>query len=279
MDPTHVRRHFPTMFYCWSLLPWWLRPRVRLSIRGLMLLVLILGGGFGWVVHRARVQRDAVAAIEAAGGSVRYKFFTLSSRNYKFETPKWLFSLLGPDYLATVNGVHLQPPRRRFRRGKVVLQAEYPGNPDLVMAHVGRLDALEVVQVDGVPITDEGLAYLRGLKRLRTLLISQTKVTGAGLESLAGLHELLLLDLEGLPIVDADLARLRVLLRSRWAVSPARADFLVLDLSRTRITDAGLLQLVGLRRDILLDVKGTAVTDAGAAAFLKVQSGSVDRGL
>jgi hypothetical protein len=28
-----------------------------------MVLVLIIGGGLGWVIHRARVQREAVAAI------------------------------------------------------------------------------------------------------------------------------------------------------------------------------------------------------------------------
>ena len=231
--------------------------------------------GSGGSSTAPRVQRDAVAAIEQAGGSVRYKFFMLSSRNYRFEIPSWLSSHLGPDYLASVKGVHLPPPTRGHRRGKVL--SESAGNGDLVMAHVGRLDSLEVVQVPGVPITNTGLAYLRGLKRLKTVMISQTKVTGAGLESLAGKPGLLLLDLAGLPIVDADLARLSVLLRSRRPVSPGEVDFLSLNLSQTQITDAGLLHLAGLRRDILLDVMGTAVTDAGAAAFLKVQRGTVER--
>jgi hypothetical protein len=34
-----------------------------------MLLVLILGGTFGWVARRAQVQRDAVLAIQRAEGS------------------------------------------------------------------------------------------------------------------------------------------------------------------------------------------------------------------
>jgi len=242
-----------------------------------MLLVLILGSGFGWSVHRARVQRDAVAAIEGAGGTVRYEFFTLSSKNYKLGTPKWLIALLGPDYLGTVKGVYLPPPRQRFRRGKVAVPAEYPLNPDLVMAQVGRLSSLEIVQVDGAPITNAGLSHLRGLTRLKTLMIGRTKVTGAGLERLAGLHELQFLVLAGLPIGDADLARLAVVLRSRRSVSPGSLDFLFLDLSQTQVTDAGLLHLAGLWRELFLDVKGTAVTDAGAAAFLKVQVGSVDR--
>jgi hypothetical protein len=49
-------------------------PRMRLSVRALLILVLILGSGFGWVAYRVRVQRDAVAAIKRAGGSVEYDY-------------------------------------------------------------------------------------------------------------------------------------------------------------------------------------------------------------
>ena len=49
------------------------RHLLRLSVRALMVLVLITGGGLGWVIHRARVQREAVAAILRAGGSVMYE--------------------------------------------------------------------------------------------------------------------------------------------------------------------------------------------------------------
>ena len=51
-------------------IPWW--RRVRISLRGLMVVVLVIGGGLGWVMQRARVQREAVAAIRRAGGSVLY---------------------------------------------------------------------------------------------------------------------------------------------------------------------------------------------------------------
>jgi hypothetical protein len=37
-----------------------------------MLVVLLAGGGMGWLVHKARVQCRAVAAIEAAGGDVSF---------------------------------------------------------------------------------------------------------------------------------------------------------------------------------------------------------------
>jgi spermidine synthase len=44
----------------------WLR-RLRFSLRGLIVLVLVIGGGMGWMVHTARdarVQRATVAAIK-----------------------------------------------------------------------------------------------------------------------------------------------------------------------------------------------------------------------
>ena len=40
------------------------RRRLRLSVRALMVLVLITGGGLGWLVYSARIQRDAIAAIQ-----------------------------------------------------------------------------------------------------------------------------------------------------------------------------------------------------------------------
>ena len=52
--------------------PWW--RYLRLSVRGLMLVVLAVGGCLGWWLHLAGVQRQAVAAIRGAGGRVRYEW-------------------------------------------------------------------------------------------------------------------------------------------------------------------------------------------------------------
>ena len=81
------------------------RPRqcFHMSVRVLMVLVLVFGGGFGWVVHRARVQREAVAAIERAGGAVGYDetFLGPSSR-----VPSQ----------ARLEGMACRPPRYRLLR-------------------------------------------------------------------------------------------------------------------------------------------------------------------
>lgn len=54
------------------LLPKWLRQWLRISVRGLIVLVLIIGAGLGWIVHGVRSQREAVAAIRRDGGAVLY---------------------------------------------------------------------------------------------------------------------------------------------------------------------------------------------------------------
>ena len=45
---------------------------LRFSVRGLIVLVLVVGVWLGWLVPHARIQRDAVAAITRAQGSAYY---------------------------------------------------------------------------------------------------------------------------------------------------------------------------------------------------------------
>jgi hypothetical protein len=43
---------------------------LRFSVRGLIVVVLVIGVWLGWLVRSARIQREAVAAIRIAGGNV-----------------------------------------------------------------------------------------------------------------------------------------------------------------------------------------------------------------
>ena len=98
--------------------PRW-RRRLRLSVRVFMVLVLVLGGGFGWIVHEARVQRQAVAAIERAGGKVDYdESFLGYSPERDFREPgwkEWLVDHLGIDYFesAKVSTLAVRPGLRK----------------------------------------------------------------------------------------------------------------------------------------------------------------------
>src|SRR4051812_31854710 len=86
-------------------------PRVRLTVRTMMVLVLVLGGVLGWVVHRARVQRDSIAVIRRDGGSIAYSW-QWSNGSPVSSPPKtpwadWVRQRLGPDFVDTVNYVDL----------------------------------------------------------------------------------------------------------------------------------------------------------------------------
>ena len=63
----------------------------------------------GWVVHRAHVQRDAVAAIQQAGGEVLYEWEWANGKRILRKTqppwPPWLINWLGPDYFGNVVSV------------------------------------------------------------------------------------------------------------------------------------------------------------------------------
>ena len=88
------------------------------------------------------------------------------------------------------------------------------------------LPGVASLDLSDAPITDEGMARLRGLTRLRKLCLADTHITGAGLERLSGLT---VLDLSGTPVTDAGLERLKELTQLRE-----------LHLGSLRVTDAGV---------------------------------------
>ena len=154
--------------------PWW--RYLRISLRGLIVLVLVLGGGLGWFVNRAKVQLDAVTAIERAGGSVKYEWewkdgqFNPSGKPW---WPKWLMDHIGPNYLAHIAEVDLTQ-----------------GGSDEQMLAVGKLKSLETLVIRKSSITATGLAPLAELADLRNLSISNCQVSDNGMEPLRKVHQL-----------------------------------------------------------------------------------------
>ena len=79
---------------------------LRFSVRGLIVLVLVIGVWLGWIVRSARIQREAVAAIQHAGGQVAYDWENVHRSkwsekliyprpNRKPIWPQWLIHALG----------------------------------------------------------------------------------------------------------------------------------------------------------------------------------------
>jgi hypothetical protein len=256
-----------------------------LSVRGLIVLILVVAGGLSWIANRVRFQRNAVDAIEKAGGKVWYDFeeeaaptviaqprrivrgeprfsewlveFSSEWREWLLSfvprwPPKWLVDFLGVDYFGNVVAVSFT------RRAS-----------DAELVHVGKLRRVERLDLYGSPITASGLGHLQPLTHLQTLLLVRTKVGDAGLARLAALKNLRVLSLEGTELSDDGLAHLRDL-----------TNLADLNLASTAVTDRGLAHLAGLTRLQALDLSRTGTTDAGLAhleGLTNLQELSLDR--
>jgi hypothetical protein len=244
---------------CWRI--------ARLSVRGLLGIVLVTGAALGWVVHRAHVQRNAVAAIRGAGGTVDYKGPWTNREPDPNCAARWVQSVveyLGVDYVDTVS--------------KVDISGGWGSDTELV--EIGDLTSLKELSASGSPrVTDAGLTYISRLTRLRVLKLHSTEISDAGLASLSGLRNLQSLAIDATRVSDAGLAclsglsNLEVLgLRNNEQVSDAGLAHLrcftklkSLLLDGTNVTDAGLAHLEGLSKLEVLLLDGTAVSDAGLA--------------
>ena len=214
-------------------------PPLRLSVRLLMATILLLAIVLGWIVDCARIQREAVAAVRRAGGSVAYDC-EVDKDGMPRTKPlplKWLIDSLGIDYVSNV------------------AMASFGGNADdAVLVQVGRLNHLERLGLsNNRGVTDAGLAHLKGLTRLRSLDLMGTSVKGPGLAQLHALRRLESLDLQTLPLSDADLAPL--------------ADLTALKrlLITASITDAGMVHLKPLTNLEFLALRMVPISTAGLA--------------
>ena len=103
---------------------------------------------------------------------------------------------------------------------------------------------------------DAGLAHFKGCTKLHDLDVSGTRVTDAGLATLAANDKLFRLTANVTDIGDAGLAAL-----------DKHTDIGFLFLNDTKLTDASLKRFANLKKLAVLQIDGTAVTDAGLAAL------------
>jgi internalin A len=230
--------------------PWWRKIRTSLSLRMLMVLVLVMGGGLGWLVRRATVQRRAVEVITKAGGQVMYDYQYNGkppAPGASSPWPKWLVEAVGMDYFHNVVGVWFHPNGKRDADAL---------STDALMAYIAQLDKLVFLDLDraqGEPLTDAGFAHVVGLDRLENLHIRSPGLTDAGLAPLAKLTQPRLLHLKGTSMTDAGLAHLRGLTRLNW-----------LDLSgNSGIHGSGLVNLAGMPKLVDLNLDQTPIDEAG----------------
>ncbi len=238
--------------------PWW--RYLRLSVRGLILVVLAVGGCLGWWLERALVQRKAVKAIRAAGGWTTYEWDVPGAPR----TPgwrRWVAEHVGVDLTSNVIQVSLRPSCGDSELALVALfdrlESLDVGGANVTvagMASLRRLTRLRSLYLEDSPITDAALVHLEALTGLERLSLNRTPVTDAGLVHLKGMARLRMLELASTQVGDAGMASLGGLPRlgSLW-------------LQRTKVGDAGLAHLSRLPRLVQLELDSTWVTDAGLA--------------
>ena len=217
-----------------------LRKVLRFSMRTMIVLVLVCGGGMGWLVRSARIQHAAVAAVTSVGGNVMYDWEWNKRKAYTASTgwiPKWALDNLGTDYFHAVTSVWLY---------YVSTEA------DKVLIPVGRLTRLEWLSLIGASVTDAGLARLRGmtsLTRLRARLHPDHRRRPGQREGTDRPHR---------PELERHAHH-----RRRPAHLKTLTNLTELNLAGTPITNAGLAHLKGLKNLAVLNVVNTRITDAG----------------
>jgi hypothetical protein len=199
--------------------PW--RSYLRFSVRGLIVFVLVIGAGLGWVLRDAHIQRDAVAAVIKAGGNLLHDWQWSNGKPVpggKPWAPEWLTNLIGVDYFSDVTAVRVfsSSSTTDATIAKVArlprlenLSINSPNVGDAGIAHLEGSTNLTYLNLMNTHVTDAGLVHLRNLTNLSELLLCETAVTDAGLAHLKGLSKLSYLHLRGSQVTETGMDELK----------------------------------------------------------------------
>jgi hypothetical protein len=221
---------------------------LRFSLRGLLLLVLLVSVWLGWQVNRAHKQRRAIAKIQELGGSVIFDYQVIESRYHESAlhwNPKnepaaapWLRDLVGEEYFREVIAVDLDETPTR--------------DEDLWI--LDDLPRVEFLWLGKTQVTDHALERIAyALPELKGLGCFEAKLSDQGLAPLGVLRNLHQLNLWNVPIGDDGIRHLAPLAKMRQ-----------LTLDGTLVSDKGLVHLANMHEiDEWLGLYGTQVTDDG----------------
>ena len=231
-------------------------PRVRFTVRRMMIAMAVFGGGLGWYLTGVRAQRDAVAEIRHLGGYVWYEYgapYPIDRHTATLPRLKhWAGGLIGPDFVANVGGVEV--PHLVGAAGAI-------DRANRCMFYVSKLKHVESVSLSGWPVTDDGLLHAEPIVDLQYFDLSGTRVTDVGVKNLRKYENLVSLGLQRVRVTDAGLSSLSGLKK-----------LTELSLAGTDVTDAGLTSLHGHPSLKELEVCDTKVTDKGVVNLLRKTS-------
>ncbi len=200
-----------------------------------MVLVVLIGGVAGWMANKIRTQRRAIAAVQAAGGRIRFDFqgekVGMSGNRTLYRTeptaPKWVRRWLGDELFQSVKRVYSLKPT----------------SPDQ-LADVARFDGLEYLSLSDATKIGDGLRHLRGLSQLHRLWITPSGVTDVVLTEVAQIPSI------------RELILKKELLSAPTVNAPA--------------TDQGFIRLANLMNVETLEIKDCPnLTDSGASRMVE----------
>jgi len=150
------------------------------------------------------------------------------------------------------------------------------GVTDEGIAHLEHLTRLRTLDLSQSQVSDAGLVHLRHMSRLEELRLPRIDLSDSGLASLSQLTELRDCEISGSEVTDAGLAHiagLKRLRRLRLFEAPISDDGLkhlsglsgleYLNLGWTKVGDRGLVHLSQLQNLYMLILSHTLITDAG----------------
>ena len=259
--------------------PW--RRFLRFSVRGMIVLVMVVGGWLGWIVRSVRIEREAVAVVAKAGGEVHFDWEWkdgIALSGGKPRSPKWLVNVFGAEYFGHVDHVSFAAIGRnakdfreftamleKIRRDLSELGEHVNGEPASFLESATPDEASLIRSVwplrsvwrpesTGTATIDSGqlIPLLKGLSKLSHLDLRGNDLSG---ESLAPFS-----DLTGLSILDLGDT---VMTESQFSHMKGLKQLSELYLDSTIISDSDLAMLKALSRLTHLDLKKTQVGDAG----------------
>jgi hypothetical protein len=215
------------------------RPRWhQFSLRSLLIFTVIVAVASAWLrseVESKRQEREAVAAIVQAGGTVDYDYqwdYRQSGQpgqSVKPPGPGWLRGLLGENFFARVRSVSFD---------------RMPGaDVNAVAPNLDRIAGVRYLYFNNSNLADDGLAHVKGMSRLEVLYLDGTKISDAGLANLQGLW-LIDLGFRGTNISNAALPVLKSMRGLHY-----------LDLKETRVSKAGAEDLKNALPNCFVDFR------------------------
>jgi hypothetical protein len=201
------------------------KPKARwktISLRGLLLLILAIALWLGWIVNKARQQREAVAGLQKFGGFVHYDWEFINgpvkvpqgnnlwmpswgklNKTAKPWAPDWMRRALGDEYFQSIAHVSLYVD---IKKGQADATWVNIGPADDALRKLATQSSVRTLQIGGDQVTDENLDYVGRLTGLEELSISWGhRLTDKGFLHLSRLERLRILDVDHSRMTDTSL--------------------------------------------------------------------------